>query len=76
VTHVGDDFRLEAEEFIDAGNDVVVVARLSGRARRTGAEFDVPSLQVWSLHDGKVSKLRYLVDTAQVIRAIEGQPAA
>jgi ketosteroid isomerase-like protein len=75
MTHVGDDFRLEAERFIDAGDDVVVVARLSGRARETGAEFDAPSLQVWSLHDGKVSALRYLIDTAQVIRAIEGQPA-
>lgn len=74
MTHVDDDFRLEAEEFLDAEDHVVVIARLSGRARGNGAEFEVPSLQVWSLHDGKVSRMRYLVDTAKLLRAIEGNP--
>jgi ketosteroid isomerase-like protein len=74
MTHVDDDFRLEAEDFLDAGDHVVVIARLSGRARGNGAQFDVPSLQVWSLHDEKVSRMRYLVDTAQVMHAIQGEP--
>lgn len=74
MTYVDDDFRLEAEDFLDAGDHVVVIARLSGRARGSGAQFDVPSLQVWSLHDEKVSRMRYLVDTAQVLNAIQGEP--
>jgi hypothetical protein len=74
MTHVDDDFRLEAEDFLDAGDHVVVIARLSGRARGSGAQFDVPSLQVWSVHDEKVSRMRYLVDTAQVLHAIQGEP--
>jgi uncharacterized protein len=74
MTHVDDDFQLEAEDFLDAGDHVVVIARLSGRARGSGAEFEVPSLQVWSLHEGQVSRMRYLVDTATLLRAIESAP--
>ena len=49
-----------------------VVARL----RVDHAEFEVPALQVWTLHDGKVSRMRYLVDTAKLLRAIEDDPVS
>jgi ketosteroid isomerase-like protein len=75
LARVDDDFRLEAEELYDAGDSVAVAARLTAHARNGGTPFQTPAIQIWTISDGKVSRMRYLVDTAVVLKAIEGQPA-
>src|ERR671937_2914220 len=35
------DFRIEAEEYVDAGEKVVVVARSSGRSRSSGMQLEL-----------------------------------
>jgi uncharacterized protein len=74
LARVDDDFQLEADELYDAGNSVAVTGRLTGRAREGGTPFQTPSIQIWTMRDGAVSKMRYAVDTAAVLKAIEGQP--
>lgn len=73
MTHV-EDFRLEADEMIDAGDRVAVVGRLTGRARETGASFETPSLQLWTVDGGRVTSLVYMIDTAKVLGALRGEP--
>jgi ketosteroid isomerase-like protein len=47
-----DDFRLEIEEIIDAGDRVVVFASVRGRGAGSGADVSTPSFpQVWTLGD-------------------------
>jgi uncharacterized protein len=48
------DYRIEAEEFIEAGDAVVVSVRISGRGRASGARLEVRLAHVWVLRDGKV----------------------
>jgi ketosteroid isomerase-like protein len=51
-----DDFRAEAVELTEAGEDkVIVVVRISGRAKLSGVETDLIYAELWRLRDGKVA---------------------
>lgn len=47
-----EDFRAEPEEFIDAGDRVLVVLRVSGRPKESRQTVEVPSNHVHRLVDG------------------------
>ena len=48
------------EEFIDAGDDVVVTVRYSGRGRGSGIEFEDRLFDVYTVRDGRcVRKLEF-----------------
>jgi ketosteroid isomerase-like protein len=51
-----DDFRVEPEEFIDAGDEVVAVVRASGKGR-DGVAVSMQLFAVWALRDGKVARI-------------------
>jgi ketosteroid isomerase-like protein len=74
--HLADGFRLTPEEFLSQGERVVVLGRLRGKARATGIEVDVPFAHVWTVRDGKVVARRYVMDTATLVRAFQGEQAA
>jgi ketosteroid isomerase-like protein len=46
-------YDIETEEFIDAGDDVIVSVRLSGVGRESGAIVDMRLFHVWTLRGGK-----------------------
>jgi ketosteroid isomerase-like protein len=46
-------YEVTADEFIDAGDDVVVSARLSGIGRESGAVVNMHVFHVWTVRDGK-----------------------
>ena len=48
-----EDFRTEPEDFIDAGDVVIVPARISGRGRTSGATQEAHLVHLWALRDGK-----------------------
>ena len=52
IFEIYENFRLEPEEFIDAGSAVVVVARARATARGSGAELDQHWAFVWTVRDG------------------------
>jgi uncharacterized protein len=47
-----DDFRVEVEQFIDAGEQVAVIGRFRGRAK-SGKDLDAPFVHVATVRDGK-----------------------
>jgi ketosteroid isomerase-like protein len=57
VDEMWDSFQIEPEEFIDAGDNVFVASRLSGRGR-DGVEAEMRAFAVWTLREGKVSRFR------------------
>jgi ketosteroid isomerase-like protein len=65
-----DDFRADPSEFIDAGDDVVVLGRYTGRAKATGRSLDVPFAHVWTFRDGKAVRFRQFLDTAGWVGAL------
>src|SRR5687767_5184466 len=59
MDEVWEGMRMEPAEFIDGGDRVVVVGRLVGRGRGSGIEIDRPNAQIWTLRDGRVTRLAY-----------------
>jgi ketosteroid isomerase-like protein len=59
--------RVEPDHLIDddAGH-VVVVGHTRGRVRGTGREFDLPTVHVWTIREGKVVKFEAYIDTAEM----------
>ncbi len=57
-----DDYELRTEEFIDAGEHVVVTIHVRARGAASGIEVDARSHQVHTLRDGKLIRMdEYLV---------------
>ena len=47
-----DDWELQPEEFIEAGERVVVIVTQRGRSKATGIPVEMRFAQVWTLRDG------------------------
>lgn len=58
------EFAAEPHEFLDAGDEVVVLGRYRGRAKETGKPLDVPFVHLWSFRDGRAWRFRQFLDTA------------
>jgi ketosteroid isomerase-like protein len=59
-----DAFEALPAEVLDAGEEVVVLGRYRGVAKRTGRRLDVPFVHVWTIRDGKAVRFRQFLDTA------------
>jgi hypothetical protein len=64
----------DPDELIDAGDELVVLGRVMGRARSTGQTFEVPFAHVWSLTDGVPSRFRGYYDAAPILAALGDVP--
>jgi ketosteroid isomerase-like protein len=54
VQEVWDEFRIEPERFVDAGDRVIVIEVRRGRGSGSGVEVEQRSGVIWTLRDGKV----------------------
>jgi ketosteroid isomerase-like protein len=63
-----EDWRLEVRELIDAGDDVVAVVHQSGRSKATGLEVDMDFAQVWTIENGKQTRMRMYSDLDEALR--------
>jgi ketosteroid isomerase-like protein len=64
------DMWIEAEDFVDAGDVLVVPLRLGGRARHTGIEVELPAAHVWTVRAGKAARLETYADKAEALKAV------
>ncbi len=58
-----------AEEFIDAGDRVVVRAYFLARGRGSGIEVDARFYEVYTLRDGKIVRVDEFTDRAKALEA-------
>jgi ketosteroid isomerase-like protein len=68
-----EDYRVEPEEFIERGDQIVVPVRLSGRFRHTGISEDVPiparMAHAFTVRNGKILGNRVCRDKAKALEA-------
>jgi ketosteroid isomerase-like protein len=64
------DYRLDAEELIDAGSSVVVALRERGRGKGSGAPFDQRFAQVWTFSRGRIVRWEVFPDRARALEAV------
>jgi ketosteroid isomerase-like protein len=60
----------EPQEYIDAGERVVVVARLVGRGKKSGVEVTRTWAYVWTLRSRKALSMVGYADRAEALKAV------
>lgn len=65
-----DDWELEAENYFDAGERVVVIVNQRGRSKATGIPVDMRFAQVWTLRDGQGIRMQMYASPEEAIRAV------
>lgn len=69
------DFRIEAEEYIDTGEEgVVVVARSRGTSRQGGIEFEQLFAYLWTVRNGRAVRSQVYGERTEALQAA-GHPA-
>lgn len=72
-----EDFAIAAEDFIDAGDSVLVPVRISGRGRSSGAEMEARLVHRWVFRgDGKVIRSEVYPDVGAARSAAGIAPGA
>lgn len=61
-----DNYRVEPDEFLDAGDRIVALGHYSGAFKATGKSMRVPFAHVWTIENGKVVKFVQYTDTLKV----------
>ena len=64
-----DEFTMTAEEFIDAGDQVVVRVRQAARGTGTGVPVQVTFWFVYSINEGKVTRFEMFQDRKEALEA-------
>ncbi|MBL8551123.1 MAG: nuclear transport factor 2 family protein [Hyphomonadaceae bacterium] len=64
-----DGFTPGPEEFLDAGDAVVVLCRYKGTFKATGKSINAQVAHVWRVENGKAASFQQYADTLQVARA-------
>lgn len=66
-----DDFRTEAEEFIEAPTgEILVLVRVRGRGRGSGAEMDNRIAHVWTFRGAKATRMVAYEESAEARAAV------
>jgi ketosteroid isomerase-like protein len=64
-----DDWEMEPEEFIDAGERVVVILRQRGRSKATGVPVEMRFAQVWTFRDGQGIRMEMYASVEEALEA-------
>ncbi|MFH2057097.1 MAG: nuclear transport factor 2 family protein [bacterium] len=67
-----DGYTVKTNEFIDAGDRIVVLGKYSGTYKATGKSFEADFAHVWTMRDGIAKKFYQYADTALVQEALQG----
>ena len=63
--------QLAVEEFVDAGDRVIVIGWTRGQVRATGAPFNIRAVHVWTVKGGKGRRFEPNVDTPGMLEALK-----
>ena len=65
-----DDFSMEPERWIDAGDKVVLILQMTAKGKGSGVEVKRRDAMVWTVGDGKTVRLDYYNNEAQALQAV------
>jgi ketosteroid isomerase-like protein len=62
-------YRLDVEEFIDAGDAIVVFARVQARTERDGVLVQHSPAAIWRIREGKIAAIHFYFERAVALEA-------
>jgi uncharacterized protein len=68
-----DDFRAKPDDFVDFGDNVLVLNSIRARGKGSGAEVSAQTATVWTFEEGRVVRLALYWDTALATEAAQRQ---
>ncbi len=69
IFEIYDDYRIEADELFDAGDQVVVLGRVTGTAKASRMELDQQFAFLWTVSRGVLTRLRVFTDGDAALEA-------
>jgi ketosteroid isomerase-like protein len=63
------EWQFRPERFLDAGDRVVVFARIVGKGAASGVPVDLETTHVWTIHAGRASSVHAYRDRSQALEA-------
>ncbi len=63
-------WRAVPEEYIDAGDKIIVLGHYETKAKETGMDVNSAFVHVWTVSDGMITRLQQCADSVQVSRAL------
>lgn len=64
------DYRTSVDEFIDAGDRIIVLGRYRGTYKATGGKVDAAVCTIYRIRDGRIWHWQQFTDTAQFRKAM------
>jgi ketosteroid isomerase-like protein len=64
------DWNIEPEEFLDAGNSVVILIRMNTKGRGSGIEAQRNDALVYEIRDDMITRVDYYNDRTQALEAV------
>jgi ketosteroid isomerase-like protein len=64
-----DDVEVRPHRFVDAGDEVVVLATITGRSREAGVPIEREQGYVWTVRDGRAVRFRWFNSAAEALEA-------
>ena len=65
-----DDWDVEVESLLDAGDEVVAIVHQHGRSKATGLPVDMHFGQVWTIRDGKQFRMEMYASPEEALEAV------
>ncbi len=63
------DWRVEIDEYLDAGASIVALGRYAGTHGQTGRSMEAVFAHVYDVKDGRVTRFRQFTDTVPIVEA-------
>ena len=65
-----DDWEMEIEDYVDAGERVVVIFKQRGRSKVSGIPVEMRCAQVWTLRDGVGIRMQMYANVDEALEAV------
>jgi ketosteroid isomerase-like protein len=67
IREIWDEWRMEQERFIVAGEQVVVLVHIVARGELSGVELDRETAHIWSIADGRVTRCEVYFERSEAL---------
>jgi ketosteroid isomerase-like protein len=71
---IWDEWRLMAERFVVAGDQVVVLVRVIAQGHVSGVRLDRETAHIWDIADGRVTRCEVFLDRSEALRTVNAAP--
>jgi ketosteroid isomerase-like protein len=71
---IWDDWQLRAEEFLVAGEQVVVLVRVIAQGNLSGVRLDRKTAHIWDIADDRVTRCEVFLDRSEGLRKVGLEP--